>query len=72
MINGRVVVLLILLIVVFAMFGCSNDVQSPKDKQKYGDVGPIRESCIKGVMYYTSGHKMAPALKPNGTPYLCN
>lgn len=27
--------------------------------------------CIKGVEYYASGYRLAPAFKPDGTLYTC-
>lgn len=31
----------------------------------------MKEVCIKGVVYYQHGHRLAVAMMPSGKPYLC-
>jgi hypothetical protein len=31
----------------------------------------VREACIKGVTYYYTGYRLAPAFKPDGTLFVC-
>lgn len=41
---------------------------------EYGTVhghAPIKEVCIKGVVYYKDGYRLAVAMMPSGKPYLC-
>ena len=40
-------------------------------KTESGEPMGIRDSCIKGVVYYYNGYQLAPAYKTDGTLYLC-
>lgn len=40
-------------------------------KEEDGLPWAVRETCIKGVVYYYSGYQLAAALKQDGSPYLC-
>lgn len=31
----------------------------------------VNEECLRGVVYCSSGYKLAPALKPDGSLYTC-
>lgn len=32
----------------------------------------VREKCVKGVVYYVTGYKLAPAFKSDGTLFTCD
>lgn len=53
----------ILIMSILLLVGCTS--------QPDGKPFSVDEICIKGVVYYNSGYKLAPAFKPNGTLYTC-
>jgi hypothetical protein len=52
------------LILIFALAGCL-----PPTKITYTG---YETECIRGVVYYNSGHRLAPAYKQDGTLYTCD
>ncbi len=42
------------------------------ERQSDGKSYSTRDECIRGVVYYESGYKLAPAFKPDGSLYTCD
>lgn len=55
---------LLVLLGMFMLTACS--------PQADGKPWAVKEQCIKGVVYYTTGYQLAPAFKPDGTLITCD
>ena len=62
---------LLLITGVIAIVGCS-DYNDQGDTISVKDFKPFRTTCLDGVRYYGSGHKLSPAWNPDGTLQLCS
>lgn len=40
--------------------------------QPDGEFWGMKERCIKGVIYYSYGYRLAPAFKPDGSLFTCD